>query len=211
MTKRWDVLKKFRRRSEQNQYNTDFMNINPINTDVQPVRISPNLSDNLQRLNTIFSHCDDFVILHWRYGPNMEHTAFSVYFDSLVLKKELNYMKESLQDLVTHEVGPGTMITPKDVMSFFGRNGVSAQSHCLVEDFDQVVKKVASGYLVIFFNQWDKALSYKAKGIEARQVTESVTEPVVKGPRESTVECFRLRAGWCLLPACCIYTGNFRS
>lgn len=118
----------------------------------------------------------------------MEHTAFSIYFETLVLKKELNYMKESLQDLVAHEVGPGTMITPEDVMAFFGRNGVSAQSHRLVEDFGQVVQKVASGHLIIFFNQWDKALCYKATDIESRQVTESVTEPVVKGPRESTVE-----------------------
>ncbi|GAA3333649.1 hypothetical protein GCM10020331_098520 [Ectobacillus funiculus] len=49
----------------------------------------------------------------------MKYTAFSIYFKTLIQHKELNYMKESLQDLVTHEVGPGTTITPEDVMSFF--------------------------------------------------------------------------------------------
>src|SRR5581483_9964378 len=143
-----------------------------MNTDAQPIPISLNLSDNLQRVKEIFSHNDDFVILEWRYGPEMKHTAFSVYFSTIIQRKELNYMKESLQDLVTHEVGPGTMITPKDVMSFFERNGVSANSHRLVEDFEKVIEKVVSGHIVIFFNPWDKALAYQAIGLETRQVTE---------------------------------------
>ncbi|MFC6605067.1 hypothetical protein ACFQDF_31830 [Ectobacillus funiculus] len=106
-------IEKFARRSNQNQNETKLTN-----TDTQPIPISLNLSDNLQRIKEIFSDNDDFVILHWRYGPEMKYTAFSIYFKTLIQHKELNYMKESLQDLVTHEVGPGTTITPEDVMSF---------------------------------------------------------------------------------------------
>lgn len=183
MRKKEIKLEKFVYGSNQKGTETSLMN-----TTAQPIPISSDLSDNLQRVKEIFSDNDDFVVLHWRYGSEMKHTAFSIYFNTLIQRKELNYMKESLQDLVTHEVGPGTMITPEDVMSFFERNGASANSHRLVEDFEQVVEKVVSGHLVIFFNQWDKALSYQALGIEMRQVTEPVTEPVVKGPRESTIE-----------------------
>ncbi|SDI31535.1 spore germination protein [Alteribacillus bidgolensis] len=156
--------------------------------DSPPVPISSNLSDNIQQVKEIFSCSDDFVLLTWQYGPDMEHTAFSIYYDTLIQRKELNYMKESLQDLVTHEVGKGTMIAPEEVMSFFEQNGVSAQSHRLVEDFQQVIEKISSGHLIIFFNQWNKALSYKSSNIEGRQVTEPVVEPTVRGPRESTVE-----------------------
>lgn len=154
----------------------------------QPDPISSSLTENLRRIESIYSACDDLTILPWRYGPDLEHTAFSVYFETLVQQKEFNYMKKSLQDLVTHEVGPGTTISPESVMAFFEHNGVSAQSHQLVDNFEQVVNNVADGHLLIFFNHWDKALSYKAARLETRQVTEAVSEPVVKGPREGTVE-----------------------
>ncbi|WP_332631624.1 spore germination protein [Halalkalibacter flavus] len=183
MRKRMGKSKRFTRESNHNQVNT-----NLIKNDAQPIPISSNLSDNLQRVKETFSQSDDFVILDWRYGPEMEHTAFSIYFDTLIQHKEVNYMKESLQDLVTNEVGPGTMITPEDVMSFFEKNGVSAQSHRLLKDFEKIIEKVVSGHLVIFFNKWDKAISYKALGVERRQVTEPVSEHVVKGPREGTIE-----------------------
>jgi spore germination protein len=152
------------------------------------IPISPELQDNLQKTTEIFSNCSDFTVLSWRYGPDMEHTAFSIYFDTLIQIKKHNYMKESLQDLVTHRVGTGSMITPEEVISFFEQDGVSAQSARLITDLDHAVQDVLSGNIVIFFNQWDKALSYKALGIEERQISESVTEPSVKGPRESTLE-----------------------
>ena len=81
--------------------------------------ISPNLLDNQQRIEDIFANCGDISILHWGYGPELTYTAFSVYCNTLVQDKQLNYMKESLQDLVAHEVGSATMVTPEDVIFFF--------------------------------------------------------------------------------------------
>ncbi|MDQ0876940.1 spore germination protein [Paenibacillus sp. V4I3] len=150
--------------------------------------ISSLLSDNLQRMKEVFDRCNDVTFLQWQYGPEMKHTAFSIFSESLIQKKEHNFFKESLQDLVTHEVGPGTMVTPEDVDFFFNRHVASAQSATLIEDFNVAINEVLHGNLVIFFDQWNKALSYKAIGLETRQVTESVSEPVVQGPRESTVE-----------------------
>lgn len=157
--------------------------------------ISPNLADNQQRIEDIFANCHDISILHWGYGPELKYTAFSVYCNTLVQVKQLNYMKESLQDLVTHEVGPATMVTPEDVISFFNQQGVSSQSANLLEGFDQAVTDILNGNVVIFFNQWNKVLSYKAISIEGRQVAEPVTEAVVQGPREGTVESLEKNIG----------------
>lgn len=151
-------------------------------------RISRRLSDNRRRLEQTFERCNDIVVLPWQYGPGLKHTAFSIYTDALIQKKEHNYFKDSLQDLVKHRIGPGTEITPEDIFSFFGNNGASAHSANLIEDFDEAVNKVLNGYIVIFFDRWNKALGYQAVGLETRQVTESVSEPVVLGPREGTVE-----------------------
>ncbi|UUZ82773.1 spore germination protein [Paenibacillus sp. P26] len=150
--------------------------------------ISAVLADNLQRIEEIFTDCSDLTVLHWNYGPDLAFSAFSVYYDTLVQKKECNYFKETLQDLVSKQVGQGTSVLPEALFSFFERDGASAHSATVLKRFDQAVKDVTDGHIVIFFDMWDKALSYKAIGIEKRQVSEPTTEPVVQGPKESTIE-----------------------
>ncbi len=157
--------------------------------------ISPRLSDNLQRMQKTFDRCSDFVILPWQYGPDLKYSAFSIYTEALVQKKEHNYFKDSLQDLVAHEIGPGTMITPEDVDFFFKNHGASAHSAILIEDFNDAVDKTLHGHIVIFFDKWNKALGYQAVGLETRQVTEPTIEPVVQGPREGTVENLKKNLG----------------
>lgn len=164
-------------------------------TDKSKLPISKELSDNLQHLETIFANSSDIVFMHWSYGPELQNTACSVYYESLVQDQKINYMKESLQDLVAHEVGPGTTITLQDVISFFDHHGVSKQKASLLEDLHLAVEQIADGNIVIFFNQWNKALTYKAKSVETRQVSEPVNESVVMGPRESTVENLKKNIG----------------
>ncbi|WP_178076092.1 spore germination protein [Paenibacillus oralis] len=154
--------------------------------DIQP--ISPVLESNLKWLEKRFEHCDDLSVFQWHFGPEFRHTAFSVYFDSLIENKTLNYMKTSLQDLVPHEVGPAISIIPEDVIRFFSNHGVSTQSAKLVNDLKEATDHIVTGHLVIFFDGWDQALSYKVASLITRQVTEPNAESVVHGPRESTVE-----------------------
>ncbi|MDD9269067.1 spore germination protein [Paenibacillus sp. MAHUQ-63] len=150
--------------------------------------ISKNLDLNRKKVEEYFLNCYDLVYHTWSYGPNLAYTALSVYLGTLVQNKQVNYMKESLQDLVDHEIGPADTVTPEQIMHFFNRNGVSAQSASVLEHFDDAVSRILSGNIIIFFDQWDKALSYEALGLTSRQITEPVTEPVVQGPHVSTIE-----------------------
>jgi spore germination protein len=158
--------------------------------------ISKNSNENLEKLKAVLSNCEDLKIFPWQYGPDLIYNAFSVYFETLVQEKSVNYMKESMQDLVPHEVGPATMITPRDVIKFFSQHGISGQNAVLVDSFDQAVDNVLQGHIVIFFDGWNKVLSYaQASQINSRQVSEPVTESVVQGPREGTVEDLQRNIG----------------
>ncbi|MGO4548778.1 spore germination protein [Paenibacillus sp. 2TAB23] len=157
--------------------------------------ISEQLQHNLAFLETIFSNSSDIVVRNWNYGPELKYTACSVYYDSLVQEDTVNYMKISLQDLVTHEIGPGMDVTPQDIKAFFEHDGVSAKKAAVCNDLDILVDEISNGRLVILFDQWDKALSFKAESVETRQVNESVNESVVQGPRESTVENLQKNLG----------------
>ncbi|SFF04438.1 spore germination protein [Paenibacillus algorifonticola] len=162
-------------------------------TDIQP--ISPVLESNLKWLETHFEYCEDLSVFQWHFGPELQYTAFSVYFDSLFENKALNYMKASLQDLVPHEVGPAISITPEDVIRFFSNHGVSSQSSKLVNDLIEASDDIVTGHLVIFINGWNQALSYKVASLTTRQVSEPSAESVVHGPRESTVENLQKNIG----------------
>ncbi|MDQ0062600.1 spore germination protein [Paenibacillus harenae] len=157
--------------------------------------ISDRLEANLSQLEQIFAKNSDIVFRHWSYGPDLRHTACSVYYETLMQGEIINYMKSSLQDLVTHEVGPGITITPEHVRSFFEHDGVSEKKAELLEDLDQAVDQITAGNIVIFFNQWNKALTYRSLTIESRPISEPANESVVQGPRESTVENLQKNIG----------------
>ncbi|MDF2835531.1 MAG: spore germination protein, partial [Paenibacillus sp.] len=131
----------------------------------------------------------------WQFGPDFGSKACSIYYSSLVQEDAINYMKHSLQDLEMHEVGPGTEVTIQELRTFFEKKGVSAQKATIVGDLQSLVTEITNGRLVILFDEWDKAISYKAESVETRQVDEPVNESVVIGPRESTVENLQKNLG----------------
>lgn len=158
----------------------------------QPVEknepIPPILEDTKQRLLHLFANCDDFVFIPWHYGPDLQYKALAVYTVSMVPVKRENYFKTVMQDLVTHQVGPAMDVTIDDVIYHYSRKGPSAETAEMIEHFDVAILKILSGCVVVFFDGWDRALSFISTTLETRQVTEPITEPVVRGPHDSTVE-----------------------
>ncbi|XEC92692.1 spore germination protein [Paenibacillus tarimensis] len=162
----------------------------------KPTRpISDRLEDNLRVIEEVFKDNTDLIYRPWTYGPGLQYTACSVYYETLMQGTIVNYMKTALQDLVAHEVGPATTITPEDVITFFEGRGVSDKKANLLEDMDNAIEQIVYGNIVIFFDRWNKALIYQSLNVETRQITEPANESVVQGPRESTVENLQKNVG----------------
>ncbi|MHA6480390.1 spore germination protein [Paenibacillus sp. strain BS8-2] len=159
----------------------------------QPISIA--LNDNIVELKHIFEGAEDLIVRNWSFGDDYQVNACSMYFSSLVQEDPINYMKLSLQDLKTHEIGTGQDLTVEDFRGFFEHNGASAKKAILRDDLEQLVIDILSGQVVILLDQWDKSLSFRAESVETRQVNEPVNESVVVGPRESTVENLQKNIG----------------
>jgi spore germination protein len=157
--------------------------------------ISVNLSDNETWIKSTLMNCTDFVINNHRYGPDLKLSALVVYCESLVQVKQVNYLKSLLQDLVPHEIGPGTEVKLEEVVQFFDNQGVSDKKADSLDKIDQVIKHLLTGHLVIFFDGWDKALSFDALSVETRNINEPINESVVRGPHDSTVEDLKINLG----------------
>ncbi|NHN30998.1 spore germination protein [Paenibacillus sp. S3N08] len=169
--------------------------------------ISPILANNLLQMKQIFSDCNDIEIMECSYGPELCYSAFSIHYKSLAPELKINFLKQSLQDLVTYEVGPATAVTVEQVIQFFSNYGVSAQNAMLLMDFQTALEHIKDGNLVIFFDSWEHVLSYKTGTVEKRPVSEPTNEAVVQGPRESTVESLNKNIG---LLRCRLTTPKFK-
>jgi spore germination protein KA/spore germination protein len=150
--------------------------------------LSKQLKSNIVRLQQTFSLSNDFEFIQWQYGPGLKSTSVTVYLKSIIHNKKINYMRRSLQDLVEHDIGPGTEVTPEMLIRFFESRGASTESASIESKWSVIDQRILQGNVVIFLDGWDKAVCYEAKDMETRQVTEPETEPVVQGPREGTVE-----------------------
>ncbi|WP_019912598.1 spore germination protein [Paenibacillus sp. HW567] len=157
--------------------------------------ISKCLAENVQQIKITFSDCTDLTLIPWSYGPELAHGACSVYFETLVPHDHLNYMKSAMQDLVTHEVGTAESVTPEEVIRYFGKHGVTAYSAKVLNTVDQIYDQILSGALVILFDHWEQAISYATNGLPYRQISEPITEPVVQGPHNSTIEELNINIG----------------
>ncbi|MDF2960998.1 MAG: spore germination protein [Paenibacillus sp.] len=157
--------------------------------------LSESIHDNLNIMNQIFANANDLVVQEWHFGKDFSISACSIYFKTLTKEQETNYLKEALQDLLKHENGPGTDVTRQAFTSFYERNGVSTKIAVLVGRLDDAVTHILNGDIVILIDKWNKALAFEAFGVETRQIAEPVSEPVVQGPREGSVEDLQTNIG----------------
>ncbi|GGG88542.1 spore germination protein [Paenibacillus radicis (ex Gao et al. 2016)] len=150
--------------------------------------ISSRLEENLKSIEGFFANCKDLKIYPWNYGQGLEHSAFTVYFDTLTKTTVTNFAKDTLQNLVPHELGPAETVTIKDIVHYFENHGIASPNVELMSDMQQAVRGILDGKVVIFFNGWPKAIAYFALDVEQRQTSEPITEPTVQGPHVSFIE-----------------------
>lgn len=158
-------------------------------------RFSDNLADNRLMLETRFADCDDLVIWSWRYGDSLDYEAFSIFFDSLARHKDHNYMRDTLHGVIDQIAGGGQAVKPEHIKSFYEGHGPGTNHGILVLDLPDAETHLLRGNVLIFIDGWDKGLWYDSNSLSMRAVEEPVSESVVKGPREGTVEDLHTNIG----------------
>lgn len=150
--------------------------------------ISHSLSDIRGELDKLLSNCHDIVMEPSRYGAEFQYEVLSVHCDTLVEEKEVLFLKSAMLDLASQEAAAFHSISPDNVIRFFENRGITSSRVTVVEGLQHAVQHIMSGHVAIFFDGWNKALSFNAYSVETRAVSEPITEPVVRGPHDSTTE-----------------------
>lgn len=157
--------------------------------------ISEDLDHTLRWAQQAFDKCQDVCIEPWSYGPNLQYSAVSVFCRSLVEEDQNHYVKTTLQDLVENQAGMAKDVTADMLAGFFGMHGPASQPFYLAETLTEATERIWQCNVVIFFDKWNRAICYKAGCVKKRNVTEPISEPVVQGPREGTVESINTNLG----------------
>ena len=135
--------------------------------------ISKVLEDNLKTVMDLFNNSADLV--EFKFLTLIESKAALVYIDGLCNKNGMNdnIVKPIMESLVDEN----------DI-----KNTISASENEYIYTMEEVIKAVTNGLVVLFHENLDYGLSIDLIEFERRAVEQSMSERVIRGPKESFVE-----------------------
>ncbi|NOU69247.1 spore germination protein [Paenibacillus sp. LMG 31461] len=157
--------------------------------------LQTDLQFNRDSLERAFLNCQDVVFELRKYGSKLTYSVLVGYCGSLITDDSDSYLIKMLSDLATVQSADPSTIDPEDIAFFFGQLGATSLGLSIVSEVKTAVDLVLQGYVVMLFDGWNCAVAYKAATFDKRQVNEPVSEPVVQGPREGTVESIGINLG----------------
>lgn len=135
--------------------------------------ISKILEDNLMAIKELFHNASDIV--EYKFLTLIETEAAVVYIDGLCNKNGINdnVIKPLMENLVD----------PSDI-----RNTIQTSESEDIKSMDQVVKVLTEGLVVLFHEGFDHAISIDVIEFKTRAIEQSLSEQVIRGPKEAFVE-----------------------
>ena len=171
--------------------------------------VSSNLSKNLEYLKSKYNllinsdiKIRDFVLPI----KSKNFSAFILYIEGMVDGDSINdfILKPLLlkNSVTMQENNSSSSIIPKNVtlkkakkfnLEDFIYNGLIPQNSISKENsLSEIIAKVNSGYCALFIDTIETAFCIETKGFKGRNVSEPVTESVLKGAQEAFVENIRI-------------------
>lgn len=154
--------------------------------------LKPNLSENREILQTIFSQCADIVFENFTLNLPKPIQGLLVYAESLTDSKQI-----SLQILrpLLWEMPKWDRDMPagkSDLLAFLKDSLIDARKTQDATDFVALTNYVLHDSVGILLDGEAKALIIPMQGGETRAVTEPDTEPVVLGPKDGFIEALNV-------------------
>lgn len=157
--------------------------------------IAAELADNLRTIEEAFADCHDINVSRYRYGESLSFDMAIVYCETMIRHPDMNIFQSILLTLGNDRDRAGEHVSVDQLARFFEHGGVSSKPFSLLDKVGQALQAVLKGHMVLFFDGWDKALSYDALSLERRAVSEPISESVITGPREGTIEDLHTNLG----------------
>ncbi|WP_238403230.1 spore germination protein [Paenibacillus mesophilus] len=145
------------------------------------MNIHPSLADNISRLRDSFGNSKDFVVRELVIGKEREVRMAFTYIDGLVDKDSVFRLMESLLQHADE-------IVRNEFDGFVRHLLITVGDVGYKTDFAGIQACILAGETVIWTDLSSTAIVVKTRGGERRQVTEPVSQTVVRGPQDAFTE-----------------------
>jgi len=152
---------------------------------IKNIELTKNLAQNLLIIKELFSNCYDLVIREFTIN-SIETKCFIAYIDKTVKNEEIN--NSILKPLMEDKCIPNTKFKTSNLIDIIKETIVHTSQVIETNKFDEILAKFLNGYCILFVDGNDSALVLDVNGWELRKTSESIIEPVLRGPAEGFVE-----------------------
>lgn len=150
-----------------------------VKQDVHPLK--KDLEQNYQEIQKIFDLCGDISTRKFEIGIVQDLKAFIVYAQTMT---DTKVASQNILGAVLKEVN----INKENAVEIINQHLLTTMSTQIMDDFTRLTTQILKGGVALFIEGNDRAILCMAPGYEQRSIQESISEPVVRGPRDGFVE-----------------------
>lgn len=141
------------------------------------------------KLNELFSDTNDFIIKTITLQNNSNTAVLITYIEGMADLKLLNenilkpIMEKSIDINFENESSDN-----KNIINILKDNIFTCSEISETNDFNQTIKNILSGDIIVYIDGASTALNITLHGVKSRNISEPLTDVVVRGPREGFTE-----------------------
>ena len=151
-------------------------------------KVTKKLSTNLEIIKNElnFPTNQDVVIREFKIMQKSD--AFIVYIDGMVDKTIINdyILRQLMAPNPSKTAGSG-----KDLIDCLVNNLLSVNQVTRQTEYGQIIKQVLSGLTALFVEDAGECILIESRGFDKRNVSNPLTETIIKGPHEAFIENLR--------------------
>lgn len=140
------------------------------------------LEENLEKLKSRVGSDENIIIRKFKNESNMKFEFAVVYEKNMI---EMRSLAEGAILPVLHcKIEQGE----EDILGVIKNEILLVQDDMIVDDMDDAVASMLSGKTMIIIDGIDKVIVAPTAGFQVRKISETVTEKIVRGPKEGFTE-----------------------
>ncbi len=164
----------------------------PLTSDIKQENLSlgSSLAENLASFQTMFANCSDFAYRELKIGQE-QVPVLLLYVNGITDEQTINQdILKSLVNIRCSNLEASSSYNIEMIKNLFMEVGNIKEIYTIEEASDAIL----TGSVALLIEGNARALIIETKGPEGRPISESVTEGVVRGPREGFTESLRKNA-----------------
>lgn len=154
-----------------------------------PERFSTKLGENLELIKKTIGRSSDVLIREFNIAGRKDLRAAAVLVDGMIDKVQVD--RDILESLMYRARNDLVKARPEDVPEVVLDYILQVTEVMTLDKVADVLSDILSGNTAMFFEGHDKVLMINTKGWPQRSVQQPISEPAVRGPRDSFTENIR--------------------